>query len=396
MKKRILYNEIIKQVEHKNAIVITGLRQVGKTTLMQQIFNDLKKPKIWFDLDNPLDQKFFEEEDYKLIFTRLCRETGVTDERIFVFLDEIQNLPEITKIVKYLIDHHSVKFFLTGSSNFYMKNLFPESLSGRKFLYKLEPLNFLEYLYFKDIIKPLEYPFPYDIKNTFKNSIDIFDYKKREPYYEDYCIYGGFPEVVVTDNFETKKLILKNIFSSFFEKDLRLLSDYKDTRELRDLILLLVPRTGSMLDVTKLASELRIDRVRTYAHLEFLQGIFLIKLLPKYSKSIDRSVAGGKKVYFADTGLLNILSNINDGQMLENTVINQLCHYGEVSFYNYRNSAEIDAILNKSYGFEIKMNGTVHDLSRLEKISHKLGLNKSFIISRRYIEEKGFIFPQMI
>ena len=73
---------------------------------------------------------------------------------------------------------------------------------------------------------------------------------------------------------------------------------------MRDLILMLVPRTANLLDITKLSSELGISRTKVYEYLELLQGVFFIKLIPKYSKSIDKSVAGGRKVYFEDTGLL--------------------------------------------------------------------------------------------
>jgi len=126
MKKRLLYYELEKYLNHKNALLITGMRQVGKTTLMRQIFEDVSEPKLWFDFDNPLDQKVFEDEDYKVIYKRLTDMGGKSD-KLSVFIDEIQNFPEITKVIKYLMDHHSVKFYLTGSSSFYLRNLFPES-----------------------------------------------------------------------------------------------------------------------------------------------------------------------------------------------------------------------------------------------------------------------------
>lgn len=152
MKKRLLYYELIKYIQHKNALLITGMRQVGKTTLMRQIFEDIQQPKLWFDFDNPLDQKVFEDIDYKLIHKRLL-DVAKGEGRLSICIDEIQNYPEITKVVKYLIDNFGVKFYLTGSSNFYLKNLFPESLSGRKFLYQLSPLSFQEYLYFNNMVK---------------------------------------------------------------------------------------------------------------------------------------------------------------------------------------------------------------------------------------------------
>ncbi len=132
---RQLYYEILPQLHHKNAIVITGMRQVGKTTLMKMLARQWEGKQLWFDFDNPLDLLLFENIDYSLIFEILRKEAGAGEnERILVCIDEIQNYPLITKIIKYLIDYYNVKFIVTGSSNYYLRNLFPESLSGRKFL----------------------------------------------------------------------------------------------------------------------------------------------------------------------------------------------------------------------------------------------------------------------
>src|SRR3990170_990913 len=101
MKKRLLYYELIKYLNHKNALLITGMRQVGKTTLMRQVFKEVKEPKLWFDFDNPLDQKVFEDEDYKVIYKRLVDMGEKTDlpagktGNLSVFIDEIQNFPGI-------------------------------------------------------------------------------------------------------------------------------------------------------------------------------------------------------------------------------------------------------------------------------------------------------------
>lgn len=191
-------------------------------------------------------------------------------------------------------------------------------------------------------------------------------------------------------------LTLKNTFVSFFEKDIKVLSDMRDIRELRDLILLLVPRTGNILDVTKISNELKINRAKVYNYLELLQGFFFLNLIPKYSKSIDRSVAGGKKVYFADTGLLNIIGKVNGGQLFENAVANQLKLYGDISYYNKRNTAEIDFILNKRIAFEVKLNAIERDLIKLEKISRKIGIDEYYLISKNYTEISNTIFPMIL
>lgn len=397
MKKRILFSEITKYLDKKEALVITGMRQVGKTTLMRQIYDYCEnKQKLWFDFENPLDVKIFEDIDYNNIYNKLEKMiTRKKGEKLIIFIDEIQIFPEITKIIKYLIDHYKIKFIVTGSSNYYLKNLFPESLSGRKFLFHLEPLSFKEFLYFQNKIS-FEDARQREILKAIDQS-SIFYHKKFEADYESFLFHGGFPAVVLEADAQTRKLILKNIFASFFEKDLKILSDYKDVQELRDLLLLLVPRIGSLLDVSRLASELGINRPKIYSYLEFLQGTFIIKLLPRYAKGIDRSVAGGKKVYFSDTGLLSIIGQVNDSQLFENAVVNQLAKYGQINFYNKYNTAEIDIILDKKLTFEVKLKGTEKDYLKLNKLSKELKISSAgYVISKSFTPKEGFISPTVL
>jgi predicted AAA+ superfamily ATPase len=391
MYRRALYHNILPQLQHKNAIVITGMRQVGKTTLMRQLFEKWEGKKQWFDFDNPLDTLLFENIDYDAIFENLRKGIGANqDERFLVCIDEIQNYPAITKIIKYLIDHYGVKFILTGSSNYYLRNLFPESLSGRKFLYILPVLSFREFLYFNDQLP--EEALTYNLSDALKQR-DQYSIHKQKALYDEFLEFGGFPEVVLTKDFNTRKLILKNIFASFFEKDIKVFNELKEVRELRDLILVLAPRNGNLLDISKLSSELGINRVKIYSYLEFLEGTFFLRLLPKYSGSIDRSVAGGKKVYFSDSGILNLIAKVTHGQLLEVAVASQLQNYGTLSFYNKRNVSEIDFILNNEIAFEVKQKATQPDVSKLQKIAKNLDLHKYYMISNTPVELPDVIYP---
>ncbi len=392
MKKRFLFNDLSKYLKHKNALVIIGMRQVGKTTLMKQLYEKTDGPKLWFDFENPLSLIQFENINYDSIYEELKNEATAGNKRLYIFIDEIQNFPDITKVIKYHIDKYNVKYVVTGSSNYYLRNLFPESLSGRKFLFILRPLSFNECLFFTDRIDRPNYGNGID----FRSSCSLIEYKKYETDYHIYLEYGGFPEVVTTADSDTKKLILENIFTSFFEKDIKVLTDIKDIRELRDLILLLVPRTGNILDITKLSNELAINRVKVYSYLELLQGLFFIRLLPKFSKSIDRTVAGGRKVYFSDTGILNIIGKVNDVQLFENAVANQLSNYGELSFYNKRNTAEIDFVLNKEIAIEVKLKSSPADLKKLEKNATGIGLKQYWLVSKNYSETEQTIFPMFL
>ena len=116
----------------------------------------------------------------------------------------MRNLPSI---VKYFYDHYQVKFFLTGSASFYLKNLFSESLSGRKYLFELFPLSFSEFLQFKraEIVLP---------KKNLKMSETEF--KIIEPFWQEYLEFGGFPEVV---NYNEKEKTLKEYLDLAFYKD---------------------------------------------------------------------------------------------------------------------------------------------------------------------------------
>ena len=395
MKERLLYHDLMRYLDHKNALVVTGMRQVGKTTLLRQVYEQVQHPKLWFDFENPLDTLYFEDNDYRAIYHILKEKAKAGEgERLFVFIDEIQYLPEITRIMKYHIDHFGVKYLVTGSSYFYLKNLFPESLSGRKFLFPLHPLSFREVRYFHGLITEREALKPFEPEKEF--NYRMVSYKELRPLYDSYLEFGGFPEVVTTRDTETKRMVLKNIFSSFFEKDLQLLSDLQDIRELRDMIRLLVPRTGNLIDVTRISSELGTHRVKIYQFFEFLQASFFIRLLPKFTHSIDRSVAGGRKIYFTDTGLLNTIGKVNEGQLFETAVGNQLAALGELSFYNRRNTAEIDFILDREIAFEVKLTTTPRDLEQLKKVCLQAGIEKYCLISLNHVTTENTLFPMYI
>ena len=208
--KRKLYETLVRKIKDKEIIVVTGMRRVGKTTLLKMIFDELEsKNKAFFDLENPLNQKIFEEENYDNVWANL-NQFGVSNhERAFIFIDEIQAKPEIIKVVKYLYDHYDAKFFLTGSSSFYLKNLFPESLSGRKMIFELYPLSFEEFLLFRGHKKKFHDNFEEKDKN--KNKIECEKIKKL---YEEYVEFGGFPQVVLASENDKKKEILVEIFKS--------------------------------------------------------------------------------------------------------------------------------------------------------------------------------------
>lgn len=385
--QRKLLKTLKKQILSKEIIVLTGMRRVGKTTLYRVIFDEIKSNnKVFLDMENPLIQRVFEEENFDNIMSNL-KEYGIhSKDRAYIFLDEIQAIPQAVKAVKYLYDHCDIKFFLTGSSSFYLKNLFPESMAGRKFIFELFPLDFEEFLVFKNQKK--EFYKDFSDKDTKKNFISFERLKK---FYDEYLEYGGFPGVVLEEEKENKKLKLDDIFKSYFEKDVKSLADFKEINIFRDLILLLMQRVGSKIEISKLSSELGVSRETIYSYLSFLEGTYFINLISPFSRNVDREVSGSKKVYLCDNGLLNAFAKISEGSLFENAVFNNLKKYGKVCYYQKRTGREIDFILNESIAFEAKMNGVSFDEKELDKASKSLNLKQYYIITKNFNKDNHFI-----
>lgn len=376
---RTILPQLENELKTEQVVVITGMRQVGKTTLLKNLFGQIGSDnKAFLDFENPLHRKVFEEEDYENIWNNL-QEFNINKEgKAFIFIDEIQNLPKASSAIKYLYDHWKVKFFLTGSSSFYLKNLFPESLAGRKLIYEVYPLTFAEFLTFKKVRR--EKILDFKEKAEQKNKIR---YEKLSKFFLEYVQYGGFPRVVLEMKRERKNQILEEIFKSYFEQDVKTLADFKNLSRLRDLILLLIPRVGSKLDISKLANDLDVSRETVYSYLSFLEKTYFIQLLAQFSKSIDRQAAGSKKVYLCDSGLANLLGQPSEGQQLENSVFQALRPHHKFNYYQ-KNSKEIDFIVDDKIGLEVKKSVSARDIQNLQKRSERLSLEEKYIISQNW------------
>ena len=384
---RNIFPVLEKELETKENIVITGMRQVGKTTILEHLFSKVATGnKIILDLENPLNRKIFEEENYDSIWNNL-KVFGITNaKKTFIFLDEVQYLPDISRVVKYFSDHWDVKFILTGSSSYYLKNLFPESMAGRKLIFEVFPLTFPEFLVFKGINRPQTFSFPQ--KAQLKNRIA---YEKLLPYFKEFMEFGGFPRIVLEQNPQRKKALLLEIFTSYFEQDVKTLSDIKDTSHLRDLILLLIPRIGARVDITKMANSLSLSRDTVYSYLAFLEHTYFIAMLSKFSSSIDRRSAGSKKLFFCDSGLANALGKMSEGQFLEQSIFQTLRPGYKLNFYYKDGGSEIDFILDEQSAVEVKTSASARDIAHLKIRTEIVKLSRYFIISYEYNNRKEVI-----
>lgn len=387
----IFPREVLRKVKphlnSKEAIIITGMRRTGKTTLLSLIYDGIESQnKILLDLENPLNRKYFEEENYERIRSSF-EFLGIDFTRKpFIFLDEIQFVRNLPSVVKYFIDHYHVKFFLTGSAGYYLKNLFTESLAGRKYIFELFPLNFSEFLLFKGAsLKIPENP----------QNITLAIFSAISPFYDEYILYGGFPEVVLKTSVEEKKRSLEDIFTSYFQLEVVQLGDFRRNEVIRDLMLLLMQRAGTKLDITRISRELGVSRITLNEYISFLDGTYFIKLARPFSKGKDTELRKMPKVYLCDTGIANQFAKLDDGRLFENSVFQSLRQKGDVNYYQKKSGAKIDFILDKKWAYEVKLNPEESDIRKLKEITGELKLDGFRIVSRKYSELKDVSYGFM-
>jgi uncharacterized protein len=297
-------------------------------------------------------------------------------------IDEIQMVKNASSIIKSLYDDYGTKFIVTGSSSFYLKNHFSESLAGRKQIFEMHPLHFEEYLQFKGL----------DTKKIQKEKMQTFlptYYDLYKNHYEDYIQFGGFPEVVLANNNDDKKAYLKDILNSHIELDIKLLGDLSSSDNLYKLILLLANRVGSKMDYSKISSLLGINRVKVKEYISLLEHTYLIYLVKPFTKGIDKEITKQPKIYFSDTGLLQACGQTSSGAIFENAIACQLYNLGEINYYEKSSGSEIDFILDKKMAIEVKETPSEFDQQTLSKRVVPLKLKSNLLIGR-YLAPSGY------
>lgn len=382
--KRELYNYIQPYIVSKQAIIVTGMRRVGKTTLLKTIFDEIESPnKQYLDLENVVNQRLFAETDYEQIKRSLELLGMDFKKELFLFLDEIQFVKNLPSVVKYVSDHYPVKFFLTGSASFYLKNLFSESLAGRKYLFELFPFSFREFLAFKEpSMRPPE------MNDEAAGSL----YDRLAPLYKEYMEFGGFPEVIAAESKAEKEKRLDDIFSSYIHLEVRGLSDFRKMDVMRDLITLLAGRAGSALDVKKISSALAASRKTIMDYIAFLEGTYFISRVRPFSHSRDVEIRKTPKLYLCDSGFANRFGKIGEGALFEQSVYQLLRLRGAVQYYQTKTGSEIDFIVNQKAAFEAKTRGDERDAARIEKTARALGFPEWRVVSLERSSAKNTVY----
>ena len=346
--KRKLEDKILKYLETPEIIAVLGPRQCGKTTLLKKIFSGLKKAVfVSFEDKNVLNMFNRNIEDFVKLYVRGNR---------YLFIDEFQYSKNGGKRLKYIFDSEKIKIFITGSSAIDLTIQATRYLVGRIFIFNLFPLDFSEFLSYKNVALNRIYselnPGFLSKKNvTVGNEIK----QKLAREFEEYSIFGGYPRVILARDEAEKKEVLKNIYNTFFLREVRdvlgLIDDYK----LGKLIKALAFQAGNLVEYRELSqiSEFTYPTLKKY--LNFLEKTYIVGLVKPFYKNKRTEIVKNPKVYFFDSGLRNAIVNDfrkfedrNDmGQVLENAVFSQLVKAGyDLNYWRNKRKSEVDFILN--------------------------------------------------
>ena len=373
--QRKIYEDLFSHAQTPFVTVLTGMRRTGKTTLLRQILRDLpNKNALYLDLERPDNRELFQQKNYEAIQEAFISRGLSKDKPMVIALDEMQLAPESPSAIKYLSDHHPMKFIVTGSSSFYLKNLFSESLAGRKKIFELYPLDFGEFLTFKEI--------PFSQLDWQKKPFDRLEYNRISSYYEEYVRFGGFPQVVLASSENEKRDFLSDIMSSYVNIDIRSLADFSNERNLYTFAKLLAGRVGNRVEYSKLSRLMGLSRPTITNYITFFEKTYLIHTISVFTKNVDREIVKSRKLYFCDTGLANILAELSSGAQFENTLYNQLARKDLVQYYALKSGQEIDFILGGTLAIEAKETPTHMDLASLTRTSSTIGLPNFRLVGR--------------
>ncbi len=338
---RILQNAISKRIGENKVLLLYGTRRVGKTRLIQAIYEANKRKSL-----------FLNGEDFD-VQEILAKRTTANYKRLLgtkqlLFIDEAQAIKDIGKILKLLIDSFpKLTIIATGSSSFDLMNKSGEPLTGRGYQYTMYPIAFQE------IIK-------------YKNTLSAFQEL------DERLVYGSYPEVITIADIEEKQTYLKTIVQQYLLKDIFIYETVKNANKIFDLLKLLAYQVGNEVSLDELGKTLGISKNTVERYLDLLTKVFVIFRLGGYSSNLRKEVVKSSKWYFFDNGIRNaIISDFRDialrpdkGQLWENYCIYERIkkqHYAskhcEYYFWRTYDQQEVDLIEtenSKMNAFEFK------------------------------------------
>jgi len=313
--RRKILPHITNFLNYKEAIVIYGARQVGKTTIMKMLIKELKSTNkipeealLYFDLEDlEMLELCNQGVDHLIRYidarasynSNFSSASSNSKEKIYLFIDEIQYLNNASSFIKLMVDNHSDRFklIISGSSVLDIKSKIKQSLVGRIVTFEVFGLDFEEFLWFK--------------KRTFNpNKIAGTDKKTQKELknlFEEFIIFGAYPRVALISNLNNKKYYLKELIQTYIKKDIKDIGKIRNIMKFNNFLRVLADQTGNLLNVDELASSIGLSRETIYDYLTLLEGTYIARRLTPFFKNLRSELTKMPKIYFEDSGVLNYL-----------------------------------------------------------------------------------------
>lgn len=340
---RLLQTQLQNSLLPGKVIVLYGPRQVGKTTLAQDLRKTLTRRTRYINAD---------ELTYREALASQNRQTldAVLADAELLIIDEAQRVPDIGLNLKILIDNHpDVTILATGSASFDLANKINEPLTGRKLTFNLYPLSYSE----------------------ISRAVGAFEAQAR---LEQWLIWGGYPEIVTTPP-HLRERLLGELVGSYLFRDLLELEGLRRADKLVDLLRLLAFQIGREVSLSELATNLSINRQTVERYLDLLEKVFVIYRIGGFSRNLRKEITKNVRYYFYDNGVRNsLIQNFNPlplrddvGQLWENFLMVERMKAHEYAgrlvnryFWRTYDQKEIDLVeeqAGKLFGFEFKWSG---------------------------------------
>ena len=314
-KDRDIYERIKKFLPLPQMIAFTGLRRVGKTTLMFKIVEDYLRNGF-----DPRNIVYFSFDEFRATEIReVMKEYETLMEKDFrkgsflFLLDEIQKLANWEDQLKRIYDTFgkNLKIIVTGSESLLIKKISKETLAGRLLDFKVETLSFEEFLVFRGVkFEP----------------IGLYE-KELQGLFNEFMLTLGFPELVgIRDKSITKKYVKESIVEKIFYVDIPQLFKISDASVLEPLLNVLMEEPGQLLEISNLAKDLRISRQTLSNYLTYLEESFLLRKLYNFSKN-RRKVERKLKKYYPTIISVDLLfkeDELSKSRVFEWCMVNQL------------------------------------------------------------------------
>ncbi len=343
------------------AILITGPRQVGKTTMLQKLMEEENNRREYITLDD-LTEREMAKNDPKMFFQL---------HKPPVFIDEVQYAPELFPYIKMHIDktHNPGDFWLTGSQVFKLMKGVQESLAGRVCLLSMSSLSQAE------ICGVPTVPFELNIDKLSARAKEVKSIDTPELYQR---IFNGGMPALASGAFTDRRAVYSSYISTYIDRDVKELSGTIDSLKFMNFVTAAAALAGQMVNYKTITDTAEIDQIKAKEWLGILETLGIIFYLHPYSNNTLKRTISKPKLYFYDTGLLTYLTRWSDsetlingamsGAVLENFAVSEIIKSYHncgmepfIYYYRDKDTKEIDIILEgdgRLYPIEIKKTAT--------------------------------------